>query len=78
MTLGPEAAGGASPVALPELGGALALDLPARIEADAEGGGIGGLYAEAPWPAQTAIRRFIPYHLWGNRAPGEMLVWVRR
>ncbi len=75
MALGPETVAGASPVVIPELGGALALDVPARIEADAAGG---ALYVEGSWPAQTAIRRFVPYHLWDNRAPGEMLVWVRR
>ena len=61
---------------LDDLGGAVALDLPARVEDDAAWGAA--LYREdAPEPA-TALRRLVPYHLWDNRAPGPMQVWMRR
>lgn len=74
LKLEPDAAASATPVLLPALGDAMALDLPARIERDdAE-----TLYREEPWPANVAMRRFIPYHLWGNRTTGEMQVWVRQ
>ena len=35
------------------------------------------LYRNAPAERQVATARFVPYHLWDNRAPGEMLVWVQ-
>ena len=35
------------------------------------------LYRKAPAERQVATARFVPYHLWDNRAPGEMLVWVQ-
>ncbi len=35
------------------------------------------LYSSAP-PVNTPVRiRAVPYHLWGNRGPGAMLVWIR-
>jgi DUF1680 family protein len=61
---------------VPALGGAIALDIPAQVDSDAAWGHT--IYATRPPKAETAIRRFIPYHLWDNRTPGEMLVWVRR
>ena len=33
--------------------------------------------ADAAPQAEEAELQFIPYHLWANREPGEMLVWVR-
>ncbi len=66
----------ASTARMTELGGAVALDLPVGVEADAAWGKA--IYATKPPKAETAVRRLIPYHLWDNRAPGEMLVWVRR
>ena len=37
----------------------------------------GSLYRTEP-PTEAAARlRAIPYHLWGNRGPGEMLVWIQ-
>lgn len=35
------------------------------------------LYRPAPPAAEPAAARLIPYHLWDNRTPGEMLVWLR-
>ncbi|MGO7932241.1 hypothetical protein ACC723_38440, partial [Rhizobium ruizarguesonis] len=32
---------------------------------------------KAPAERQVATARFVPYHLWDNRATGEMLVWVQ-
>lgn len=35
------------------------------------------LYSNEP-PVNTPVRiRAVPYHLWGNRDPGAMLVWIR-
>jgi len=57
------------------LGGAVALDLAATR--DVSTGFDGSLYREAPPATEPARARFVPYHLWDNRAPGEMLVWMR-
>ncbi|MCZ4088989.1 glycoside hydrolase family 127 protein [Sinorhizobium psoraleae] len=58
-----------------ELQGAVALDIPvARDEADDWGP---TLYRTTPPKVNQAIARFVPYHLWDNRTPGEMLVWIR-
>lgn len=59
---------------LPELRGAVALDLSAT-RGEANWGG--GLYRTAPPETTETTARFVPYHLWDNRTPGEMLVWVR-
>lgn len=61
---------------LADLGGAVALDVTAQVDSDAAWGRM--LYAARPPAAETAVRRFIPYHLWDNRTPGEMRVWMRR
>ncbi len=76
MALQPEAAAEARTTELPELGQARALDLPVRLDSDAAW--ANSLYRVSPAPAESAVRRFIPYHLWDNREPGEMLVWVRQ
>ncbi|WFU12627.1 glycoside hydrolase family 127 protein (plasmid) [Rhizobium sp. CB3090] len=56
------------------LEGAVALDIPvSRDEADWGS----DLYRTAPPKSRSATARFVPYHLWDNREPGEMLVWVR-
>ena len=60
---------------LAELGGAVALDIKATR--DLSTGFEGSLYRETPPATQPAKVRFVPYHLWDNRAPGEMLVWMR-
>ncbi|WP_156899261.1 glycoside hydrolase family 127 protein [Pleomorphomonas koreensis] len=58
-----------------DLGGAVALDVEATR--DLSTGFEGSLYREAPPSTEPATARFVPYHLWDNRAPGEMLVWMR-
>lgn len=35
------------------------------------------LYRTTPPKSRPATARFVPYHLWDNRDPGEMLVWLR-
>lgn len=58
-----------------ELQGAVALDIPVtRDNADDWGP---GLYRTNPPKVNQATARFVPYHLWDNRTPGEMLVWIR-
>jgi DUF1680 family protein len=39
--------------------------------------GIKGLYQETPGITEAVALKAIPYHSWDNRAPGEMLVWIR-
>lgn len=38
----------------------------------------GRLYDTEPPTLEDVTARFVPYHLWDNRDPGEMLVWMRR
>ncbi|MBB4275341.1 glycoside hydrolase family 127 protein [Rhizobium mongolense] len=57
-----------------ELRGAVALDLPARRD---EANWGSALYRASPPHARETTARFVPYPFWDNRAPGEMLVWVR-
>jgi len=67
--------GSATVSTVAELGGATALDLPiARDDADEWGP---DLYRAGPPRRVFGTARFIPYHLWDHRDPGEMLVWVR-
>ncbi|HET9607258.1 MAG TPA: beta-L-arabinofuranosidase domain-containing protein, partial [Nitrospira sp.] len=37
-----------------------------------------GLYADKPPATQEIKVTAVPYYVWNNRGPGEMLVWVRR
>jgi uncharacterized protein len=37
---------------------------------------IGALYSTEPPAARDAQMVALPYHLWANRAPGSMQVWV--
>ncbi len=74
--LGPAAATDALMLQLDDLGGAVALDLPAQVETDTAWGDT--LYRERQPSVETAIRRFIPYHLWDNREGGGMQIWMRR
>lgn len=61
--------------ALPSLNGAIAIDLPAQREQWADWDGK--LYdAKGPELKDTTVR-LVPYHLWDNRQPGQMLVWMR-
>jgi DUF1680 family protein len=58
-----------------ELGGAVAIDIAAKRET--WGDWNGSLYRATEPVFEDTKARFIPYYLWDNRAPGEMLVWVR-
>ena len=40
-------------------------------------GGSGPLYSAEPAPLVAALLTAVPYCVWENREPGEMLVWVR-
>jgi uncharacterized protein len=60
---------------IPNFNGAIAIDLPVLREV-AEGWGD-ALYSDAVPSAKPDKARMVPYHLWDNREPGEMLVWVR-
>ncbi|CCM78028.1 glycoside hydrolase family 127 protein [Rhizobium mesoamericanum] len=57
-----------------ELGGAVVLDIPVTKD-ESEWGAT--LYRTKPPSTEKTTARFVPYHLWDNRAPGEMLVWIR-
>lgn len=60
---------------LADLDGAVAVDLAVERE-DASGWGD-ALYRTAPAERKPVSLRLVPYHLWDNRAPGSMLVWLR-
>jgi uncharacterized protein len=67
--------GKAQTATIPDLNGAIAIDLPVLREVADNWGE--GLYRPEPPEARPDTARLVPYHLWDNRAPGEMLVWVR-
>lgn len=69
-------AGNAQTAAIPDLRGAIAIDLPALRESAGNWGEE--LYSEQAAPRESATARLVPYYLWDNRDPGEMLVWVRQ
>ncbi|PVE50345.1 hypothetical protein DC415_23345 [Agrobacterium tumefaciens] len=60
--------------AVEELGGAPALVTNGLREC----AGDNQLYSIVARQRQEIEIRAVPYHLWDNRAPGEMLVWIRR
>jgi DUF1680 family protein len=60
---------------MPELSGAVAIELPARREHWPHR--EGQLYDSRPPVVAGTTARLVPYHLWDNRQPGEMLVWIR-
>ncbi|NRP75822.1 Non-reducing end beta-L-arabinofuranosidase [Ensifer psoraleae] len=66
---------GAEAVVLEDLKDAVAIDLAVEREDAANWGKA--LYRQAPAERRPAKARFVPYHLWDNRAPGEMLVWMQ-
>jgi len=66
---------GAKTVPMPDLGGAVAIDLPVRREQWPRR--EGRLYDANPPDYAETTARLVPYHLWDNREPGEMLVWIR-
>jgi uncharacterized protein len=53
--------------------GAMMLKAPAKRLVP---GKEGALYSTEPPAARDAALVALPYHLWANRAPGSMLVWV--
>jgi len=60
---------------LADLNDAVAIDLDVLRE-DTSGWGK-SLYRTDPAQRQAAKARLVPYHLWDNRAPGAMLVWLQ-
>ncbi|MDH4414561.1 MAG: glycoside hydrolase family 127 protein [Rhizobium sp.] len=62
-------------VALPGLNGAIAVDLDVEREGTEDWGN--GLYRNSRASRKPSKIRLIPYHLWDNREPGEMLVWMQ-
>lgn len=58
-----------------EMEGAVAFDLKAFRELPEDWGDT--LYRAEPARRERVTIRFVPYHLWDNRSPGEMKVWVR-
>jgi uncharacterized protein len=60
---------------LDQLGGAIAVEVDARRERWSDWDGK--LYDTAKPVLEPVWARFVPYHLWDNRTPGEMLVWMR-
>jgi len=64
----------AKPAEMPELRGAVALDLPVTRD-EADWGDV--LYRTSPPESRETTARFIPYPFWDNREGGEMLVWMR-
>jgi len=65
----------AKEAALPDLNGAVGLDVPvSRVDAGEWGA---DLYRAGPPRMALGNARFVPYHLWDHRESGEMLVWVR-
>ncbi len=49
-------------------GNAQAIEMPPAPEA---------LYTIDPLPPATCRIKAVPYYAWDNRAPGQMLVWLR-
>ncbi len=56
------------------LADAVALDLPVHRDRADWGD---DLYRTAPPATEPGAARLVPYQLWDNRTPGEMLVWFR-
>ncbi|QEL26473.1 glycoside hydrolase family 127 protein [Bosea sp. F3-2] len=71
----PDDLSGAKTVPLPELNNTVAIEIPARREQWPRRNGK--LYDPHKPDHIEATARLVPYHLWDNREPGEMLVWVR-
>lgn len=67
--------GAAAITSVEALGKAVAIDIPAKREHWPEWNGK--LYDAGQPSLEDATARFVPYHLWDNRDPGEMLVWIR-
>lgn len=67
--------GRAQTATIADLRGAIAIDVPVLRETATAWGDA--LYAEQPQAIEAGQARLVPYHLWDNRSPGEMLVWLR-
>jgi len=52
------------------------MTLTARAKRLVPGKGPGALYSTEPPPAKDAALVALPYHLWANRTPGSMQVWL--
>ena len=70
-----DAIASASTSVLSALNGGVAIDVPAHREDWQDQGNR--LYDRQTPGRRPVTARFVPYHLWDNREPGEMLVWVR-
>jgi len=57
------------------LGGVVTLSAKAKADATTDWGGA--LYRTEPPKSEEVAIKAVPYFLWDNRAPGEMLVWLR-
>jgi DUF1680 family protein len=71
----PDNLAAARTTSVPDLDGAIAIELPARREQWLQRDGK--LYDSRPPDRVETTARLVPYHLWDNREPGEMLVWIR-
>ncbi|RYD86356.1 MAG: glycoside hydrolase family 127 protein, partial [Sphingomonadales bacterium] len=67
--------GQAQTATIPNLRGAIAIDIPVLRETAANWGDA--LYSDKAPETEAEQARLVPYHLWDNREPGEMLVWLR-
>ncbi|QQA41715.1 glycoside hydrolase family 127 protein [Pelagovum pacificum] len=65
----------AETVPLPALGDAVGFRLPVTVETHEDWGRA--LYRTTAPTVTAGQGTFVPYHLWDNREPGEMLVWLR-
>ncbi len=52
------------------------MTLKARANRLVPGDESGALYSTSPPEVRDAPLVALPYHLWANRAPGSMQVWV--
>ena len=57
-----------------ELGEIVSLSVPGSLEGQEEN----SLYSLSAPTSQPCQIKMVPYYAWDNRAPGEMLVWLRR
>jgi hypothetical protein len=57
------------------LGGVVTIS--AKAESDSTADWNGQLYRQAPPKRESVAIKAVPYFAWDNRAPGEMLVWLR-
>jgi DUF1680 family protein len=60
---------------LDDLNHAVAIDIDVEREGTSDWGTP--LYRRQAPSREKSMARLVPYHLWDNRSPGEMLVWLR-